>query len=272
MRRVHRPLLVLHPDPGLKRRVFDACGDDYAYEEVADWDALEAALPQAPPSVMLLVDPVAGDGGASERLHHLLRAFPSTPVIATFEASPERHELLRTLGRWGVVQVITPGHDDTAEGIRRRLMRARSRPMRALLESVLPPETSGRARAILDAAADIVTVGAQGQDLADALNLSRRTLLRWTERAGLPPSRRLLAWMRILLACELLDDPGRPIFGVARAAGYASDSGLRRVTQTFLGASPTELRRRGAVRTAAPAFAAALEESRMAFRVMTREG
>src|SRR5690606_26646359 len=119
------------------------------------------------------------------------------------------------------------GHDDTVAAITRRLLRARGRPMRALLESVLPPETSGRARAIIDAAADVVTVGGQGQDLAAALNLSRRTMLRWTERAGLPPSRKLLAWMRILLACELLDDPGRPVLSVARAAGYAADSGLR---------------------------------------------
>ena len=44
--------------------------------------------------------------------------------------------------------------DSAGGAITRRLLRARGRPMRALLESVLPPETSGRARAIIDAAAD----------------------------------------------------------------------------------------------------------------------
>ena len=83
-------------------------------------------------------------------------------------------------------------------------------------------------------------------DLARQLRLSRRTLLRWCKRAELPPPRKLLAWMRILLAAELLDDPGRTVLTVAHACGYASDSGLRRVTQKFVGASPSELRRRGA--------------------------
>ena len=38
--------------------------------------------------------------------------------------------------------------------------------------------------AILEAATDVVTVGEHGRDLAGSLHLSRRTLLRWCERAG----------------------------------------------------------------------------------------
>ena len=144
--------------------------------------------------------------------------------------------------------------------------------MRALLEQVLPVETSGRGRVIIDAAADVVAMGEQGRDLAAALGLSRRTLLRWSERAGIPPPRRLLAWMRILLACAMLDDPGRSVLSVARSAGYSSDSGLRRITQKFLQASPTELRGRGAFPLAAAAFVRELGEYRLRVRVMTREG
>ena len=55
-----------------------------------------------------------------------------------------------------------------------------------------------------------------------------RTVLRWAERAGLPAPRRMLAWMRILLAAVLLDDPGRTVLSVAHACGYSSDSSLRR--------------------------------------------
>src|SRR5690606_40724693 len=55
------------------------------------WDDLEEALRTAPPSAMALVDPGSGGTGGrpSERLHDLLRAFPSTPVIRSEEHTSE---------------------------------------------------------------------------------------------------------------------------------------------------------------------------------------
>jgi transcriptional regulator GlxA family with amidase domain len=68
--------------------------------------------------------------------------------------------------------------------------------------------------------------------------------------------------MRILLAAELLDDPGRTVLSVAHACGYSSDSGLRRVTQKFLGTSPTTLREKGAFSRASQAFLKVLAKYR----------
>lgn len=235
-------------------------------------------MAEAPPSAMAVVDPNAPDGsrdseseGPSPRLHALLEAYPSTPVIAAMIVGPDDFEQVRRLGRWRIVQVITLGHDDTVPAIASRLHGARGRPMRSLLEEVLPPATSGRARVIIEAAADVVATGGHGRDLAAALGLSRRTLLRWSQRAGIPPPRQLLAWMRVLLACALLDDPGRRVQGVAAAAGYASDSGLRRVTQNLLAASPSDLRERGAFRTASAAFVAVLNDHRLRVKPASRE-
>ena len=70
--------------------------------------------------------------------------------------------------------------------------------------------------------------------------------------------------MRVLLACELLDDPGRTVLSVAHTCGYSSDSGLRRITQKFLDSSPTDLRDQGAFRQGAKAFVQALNEERQA--------
>jgi AraC-like DNA-binding protein len=271
MKRVNRPLLVMHPDAAFRERVRQACGADYRFQAVADWAALLEAVGEAPPAALVVVDPyeasrASGNGRRvlSSELRALLAEYPSTAVLAALEVRPDRFDDLRTLGTWGVVQVISLDHDDTPFSIGQRLRAARGRPMRALLEEVLPPETSGRARAILEAATDVVTVGEHGRDLAGALHLSRRTLLRWCQRAGLPAPRRLLAWMRVLLACELLDDPGRSVLSVAHTCGYSSDSGLRRITQKFLGASPTELRETGAFRRAAASFVEVLAETRQA--------
>lgn len=269
MKRVYRPLLVMHSDAAFRERVRQACGDDYKYQSVADWDELYEAVREAPPAALVVVDPyldvtTEGNGGRSlsPALRSILAGYPSTAVVAAIEVRPERFDDVNTLGKWGVVQVISLDHDDTPFSIARRLKAARGRPLRALLEEVLPPETSGRARAILEAATDVVTAGEHGRDLAGSLHLSRRTLLRWCQRAGLPAPRRLLAWIRVLLACELLDDPGRTVVSVAHTAGYSSDSGLRRITQKFLGASPSDLRDQGAFRQAAAAFIDALNAER----------
>lgn len=268
MRKVRRPLLVLHSDEGFCDRVRQAGGTQYLFQSVTDWEALGDAV-RGMPAPLVVVDPYLprnGQKGPSPKLRGLLAEFPSMAVLAALEVRPERFDDLRTLGKWGVVQVISLGHDDTSHAISQRLKAARGRPLLALLEQVLPPDTSGRARAILEASVEVVSVGGHGRDLAKSLHLSRRTLLRWSRRAGLPAPRKLLAWMRILLAAELLDDPGRSVLSVAHICGYSSDSGLRRITQKFLDASPTELRKKGAFNHAAQQFLSVLAETRRAER------
>lgn len=268
MKKVRRPLLVMHPDEAFHDRVRQAGGPQYVYQAVSDWDALGEAV-RGMPAPLVVVDPYTprnGFKGPSPKLRGLLMEFPSMAVLAAMEVRPERFDDLRTLGKWGVVQVISLGHDDTPHSIAQRLRAARGRPLLALLEQVLPADTPGRARAILEAAVEVVSVGGHGRDLARSLHLSRRTLLRWSSRAGLPAPRKLLAWMRVLLAAELLDDPGRSVLSVAHICGYSSDSGLRRITQKFLDASPTELRRRGAFGHAAQRFVELLAETRRAER------
>jgi AraC-like DNA-binding protein len=251
-----RPLLMLHADPSFQARVQAGAGGEYRVETVADWQPLRGRIRGTPPSALIMVDPYHGTDGRSpaEELRALLAEFPSAVVFAALEVNAERVPDLRALGDWGVVQIVSVGHDDTPEAMAVRFRESQGRPLRALLEAVLPPETSARARAIVDAAAGIVATGGHGRDLARRLGLSRRTLLRWCEQAGLPPPRKLLAWMRILLAAQLLDDPGRSVLTVAQACGYASDSGLRRVTQKFVSASPSEMRRRGAFPRASRTF------------------
>ena len=252
-----RPILVFHRDREFVARIHRLGSRSYTIQSPHSWSALHSAVVAAPPSALVVVDPYAGengDGQLASGLRGLLVDFPSLPVFAAIEAGRGRRDDLRTMGKWGLVEVISIGHDDTAAALLHRFRKATGRPLKMLLDGVLPRDTPSRARAIIDAAAETVTVAGQGSDLARLLGLSRRTLLRWTEDAGLPPPRTLLAWMRILLAAELLDDPGRSVLAVAQACGYSSDSGLRRVMQRFVGASPTQLRDRGAFARASKTF------------------
>ena len=264
MATIPRPLMVMHPNGAFKDRVKRVGGKAFTCTFVPSWDALRNAVAEAPPATLLIVDPYATAGRETGQLSSELRAllweFPSATVVAAMEIRPGRSHDLRTLGEWGVTDIISIDEDDTQEAISRRLRAAQGRPLQNLLQRCLPSTMSGRARTLLMTAAEVVSMGGRGRDLAKTLHLSERTVLRWSERAALPPPRRLMAWMRILLAASLLDDPGRTVLSVAYACGYASDSSLRRAMQDFLGTIPTTLRREGAFSRASRLFLAELAE------------
>jgi AraC-like DNA-binding protein len=263
MRQVLRPLLVLHPDARFREHVRKAGGKRFEYVLVEEWEQLRDLIRSSPPAALIVVDPYGGDATElSGALRALLLEFPSATVIAALELRPDRYRDLRTLGAWGVSDVIVRGEDDTLEAMARRLRAIQGRPLQSLLERSLPSNTSGQARALLMAAAEVVSTGGQAKELARMLYLSPRTLLRWCDRAELPPPRRILVWMRVLMAAELLDDPGRTVSSVAHACGYSSDNSLRRALQDFLDTTPTTLRREGAFSAASMAFLKDLAKTR----------
>ncbi|MDB4949109.1 MAG: AraC family transcriptional regulator [Gemmatimonadetes bacterium] len=260
-----RPVFVLHQNAPFLERIRRAGGKAYAIRFFTSWPALRAAMADAPPATLLVLDPYeAGrrDVQLSPELRALLWEFPSATVVAALTIVAGRSHDLRTLGEWGVTDIIALDEDDTAESISRRLRAAQGRPLQVLLDRSLPSSVSGRARTLLMTAAEVVATGGRGKELARTLHLSERTVLRWAERAGLPPPRRLMAWMRILLAASLLDDPGRTVLSVAYACGYASDSSLRRAMQDFIGTIPTTLRREGAFARTSKLFHQELTELR----------
>lgn len=266
MRNPSRRLLVLHADPVFAERVREAAHPRFKLEWISGWKALPDAVREAAPSGLLVVDPYfdrAKHGGPAPNLHALLRNFPSTPVVAAPSDHVDRLRDVGTLGEWGVSDVIDV-LEDTVHTMQVRIEGARGRPLRTLLEREVPASVPGRGRAILDAAVDVVATGGHARDLARDLHLSPATLLRWCRRSGIPVPRRLLVWMRALLAAELLDDPGQTVLGVALACGYSSDRTLRRALYSATGFGPTGLRNRGAFKTVAAAFVAELKECRRA--------
>ena len=258
----------MHPNGAFRDRVRRVGSRGYASTFPASWEELRAAVVASPAAAIVVVDPYAGAGRREQRLSPELRTllweFPSATVLAALEIRPGQSRDLRTLGEWGVTDIISLAEDDTPEAIFRRLRSVEGRSLQTLLERTLPAMLSGRTRMLVMTAAEVVAVGGKGRDLARRLHLSERTVLRWAQRAGLPAPRRLLAWMRILLASSLLDDPGRSVLSVAHACGYSSDGSLRRAMQDFLGTGPSALRRQGALPLASRAFLRELEQTRAA--------
>ena len=268
LRNTPRLVLALHSDR-LFREQLGAAARRHGFELqfVDDWSSLEERVRTAPASALVAVDPyaeVAGRKEPSVNLAALLNRYPSVSVTAALTAEPGRLEHVRRLGAWGVVQVIDLQEELSSIAIGERLLSTRGQPLRNLIDRALPATTSGAARSILATAAQVASQGGQGRDLAEAFHVTLRTLTRWCRRAGIPPARPLLTWMRVLLAAELLDDPGRTVTNAALSCGYASESSLRHALSRYAGLSTTTLREQGAFATVSEAFLRALAEARKA--------
>jgi AraC-like DNA-binding protein len=249
-RRNTRRVIVLQ---GLRLPALDHVKNPYAVEQPVSWAEVDDLAKTAPPSAVIVLDPYAGrrPGEAFPRLHDLLRRFPSLTVMAAFSLESQTMGDVATLLEWGVAEVVDTGPEGTPHALHARLRQAHARPLKRKLERALGNNVGGDARNLLLAAAEVAVEGGGAPELAAVLDVAPRTLTERCLRADLPPPRQVQAWMRILLACMLLDDPGRTVYAAAEACGYSTDRSLRRAVGEFVGSGASELRRGGAFDQAA---------------------
>jgi AraC-like DNA-binding protein len=251
------PVYLLHDDPLLRDLLDQAPGRAYYLVPVPGWSALEDHLKRSTPMSIAVVDPRAGleeRDMPSEALRQLLASFPSATVVAALPVTGEDSALVQKLGECGVADVLDLVRERTPESVARRLRVVQGRTVHRVLQRALPEALPGRTRALLGVAAETVARGGLGPELAEALGVSERTVARWYKRADLPPPRRVLVWLRLLLAAELMDDVGRSFEAVARGCGYAGAGSLKGAVRLVLQTSLRELRLAGAFRTSARAF------------------
>jgi len=252
-----RQLLLLHRDTLLRERLLRATRETHQVRFLESWTELTKFLDRAPVTALAVVDPyheVSGRESPSPLLYALLRDLPSVTVVAAMEMETQRWDHVRCLGAWGVSQIIALDEEVTLSALRQRVGSLSSGALRLTLDDHLPATLTDRARSVILQAAEVAADGGGATQLCAALHVSLRTLLRWCVDEGLPPPRRLLAWMRLLLAAALLEDPGRTVLGAAFASGYYSDNTMRRALRGLLGRSPSRLRQEGALACAIRGF------------------
>lgn len=264
-----RWLLLLHPDEGFRQRVWEATGHRFRVRFMTEWHELPQAVRMSAPTGIALIDPYYGrlpGTGLAPEAGDLLRMFPSATVVAALGSRPGWYHDVRTLGEWGVAEIIDTSAEDTPAALLQRISGARGRPLRSLLERGVDLPLTQRGRVIVDAAVDTVAIGGGATELARSLRVSSSTLLRRCRQTGLPVPRRLILWMRMLLAGELLDDPGQGVTEVSIACGYSSSDTFRRALTGTAEMEIAELRERGAFRAVAAVFGAELEERQRTLR------
>jgi AraC-like DNA-binding protein len=264
MQRTSQTLFVLHADAALRARLARFATLGYRVMEVDSWTSLTDALSACGPTSVAVVDPYWGTGrraGLAPPLRALLRGFSSATVVAAMSPRPGWVAHVRRLGEWGIAEVIDLSTEDSFLALQMRLATLSGRQLRALLDGDLPVRMPGRARVVLEAALEVVVDGGHPREVARALGVSGHTLARWCTGCGLPVPRRLLMWLRVLLAAERLDDVGRSTLDVAFSCGYSSDRVLRRALEETVGMGARELREAGAFKLAADRFLSELQHA-----------
>jgi AraC-like DNA-binding protein len=250
------PLYVLHGDPVLRERL-RSLNRRFDVLPVADWSTLLSRVSGGAAGSVVVLDPYFGTAGGGELappLRALRREFPSCTVLAAVHLDPGLARDLRTMGEWGVAEIISLELDSTPYKIERRIDQARERSAVHTVLALLPEGVPPRSRTVIEAALGVVAADGGPAELARTLFVSIRTLQRRCARLGLPAPRTLLASLRLLLAARFLDDPGRTVLSAALAAGYSSDTSLHRALRRADLPSPSYLRNGRALRSAIEHF------------------
>lgn len=261
-----RTLVLLTSSDELEVKLRIVLHRPFFLKRVKDWADLRSALLESTQAALCFADAMEGEGSEralSEELQEIAHEFPHIPLVACLDIDPFHDaEVLTTLQSWGIAEVIDLRREQSEAALARRLDEVKSFWVQRIVERAFPRFLGTRARALVEAIAEVAADGGHVPELARAFGIDERTVPRWCNSAGLPNGRRLFTWIRLLLAAELLDQPRLSIEVIARVSGYSSAASFKSATKKFTSFTPTELRRRGAFNVIAELLRAELHEAR----------
>jgi AraC-like DNA-binding protein len=235
---------------------------NFHVREVDAWETLAEVLPSQHPASVVVLDPYGGGDIPCREFWEVIERFPSVSVVAAFEANDNRTDQMAGMVLAGVSEFLNLAREDTGQLAAARIRSAFARPFKRRVGLALSRHVSVEARTIVTAAAEIAVRGQGPKELAEVFSVRAKTLTSWCAAHSVPLPRRLLGWLRILLAAHLLEDVSRTRAGVAAACGYRTDRSLRRIIQRFIGSRPAG----PLFEAAAAAFNAELRACREAVR------
>jgi AraC-like DNA-binding protein len=251
---------VLHSDP-VVTAFESSLRFSYRVHSVPNWKALELAV-RTSPNCIAIVDPFFGttalDEQPSRELRELVAVYGSTPFVVAYHIDPMRPQQTRQVAELGIAEIVDLGGSLDPPSLLQLLESVRGYRMRKVLASAVPRFVSARALVLLTAVGETVAAGGLAPQLAGRLGVTERTLLRWCQKLDLGQPRRLLAWMRLFLAADMLSEGDRSVAAVAAACGYSSDPSLRNALKHIGGTTPGEVKRLGSGRSLAERFAGEL--------------
>lgn len=213
---------------------------------VRGWAEVEGILRREAVDVAV-VDPAAGGTAEPAPIIHLARRFRSLPVVMYTALSPGSLHGVLALAREGLTELVLHRFDDDPGRFRELLERLASNALADALIARLQPRLMELPIGLADVVAEAFRhPGLYGaaDDLARRSSISRRTLYRELEAAGLGTPSRLVKGARLLRAYGYLRDNGYSLEDVAVKCGFGSRQRFARHVRALAGVQPRELRRR----------------------------
>jgi transcriptional regulator GlxA family with amidase domain len=174
-----------------------------------------------------------------------LRAdFPDIPIVAYAPFRPDDGEVLAACRRESVAAVLVEGVDDAVVGelVRRVSLAAARRAALAdaprLLRLADPLQ-----REVWELLVDRADKPVTTLVVATRMGLSREHLSRQFAAGGAPNLKRVIDFLRLVVALQLLRNPGYTVGRVARLLSFASTSHLGAMARRIAGAATDDLTR-----------------------------
>jgi transcriptional regulator GlxA family with amidase domain len=149
------------------------------------------------------------------------------------------------LVRAGANELVRSGFDDVGVVLRAALTSAHvsctAQLVRCEVAQLIPARVSDIVDYCLDNGGHSLNVA----QLARALGIDRRTIVRRLTEARLPGPQEMIGWCRVLLAARLLDDPARSIEHIALALDFPSAGAMRNMVHRYTGLRINEVRENG---------------------------
>ncbi|HEU4565093.1 MAG TPA: helix-turn-helix domain-containing protein [Gemmatimonadaceae bacterium] len=221
-------------------------GREHTLTETGDWEALSQCIRSRPADVVVL-DPRDGGGLRTDEVRQLLEQFESLPVVVYTTLSPESLQGIVKLAKHGVQHVVLRGFDDEPRRFRALLDRLPAYAMsERLLEALagplgdVPAPLVRAVERLFRSPHDFQDVG----DLAAAAGMTRRSLDRWLDRAGVSSAKTLVVGARMLRAYHYMRDSGYLLEDVAVKLGYPTARLFARQMRLLTGCTPSVVRAR----------------------------
>jgi AraC-like DNA-binding protein len=213
----------------------------YVVQRAGGLAALHELARFAPPSTVVLLRARGDDADVAE-LRGVIRATPSVPVVAAVGFRDASAGQVRALLDTGLAEIATLDGTGGLRALVPVLRRAHARPLKRRIEERLPVWVPEDARTLIRAAAETVVDLGGREAFAGIFGVYVRTAAGWCRELDLPPPRRLLGWVRVLLALTLLEEAHRTVLNVALACGYKDHNSLKRAIENFAGTPALALR------------------------------
>lgn len=244
------PVLALVSEPGARDRIRAGAsfgGIDRLFDGVRfavgwrDLRSLAGRLPGCP----VVVDPACpgARGTGIDELKDLRARLPGCPIIGyrigeSRCGKPVHDEI-------GFVSVLHSGVDDDPDSVRVALLRAADRNETELLLDRMRHLVNGAVHSLLEGVLTGSLTRCSVAGLAEAMGLTSRTLSRTCRTHGLPTPKRLLSLATIYHVERLARWSGQRRGPIALALGFSDTANYARLVKRTLGATSTEVARRG---------------------------